>query len=128
MKLHLKCHSYKEPAELQFKCQDCEYWGSNELTMEVHNGRCHSETFECGLCDFKANTLENLEIHLSTCEIYDCAGCHFRVKTISEMKEHVNDEHENRNVKILHGKQDRKNCEEISSTEYLSFSLFPPSK
>ena len=52
MKLHLKCHTYKEPEDLKYKCEDCDYWGPNELTMEMHTKRCHSEHFDCGLCDF----------------------------------------------------------------------------
>ena len=51
------------PEVLEYKCEDCEYWGQNELTMEIHTGRCYSEHFECGLCAFKAKTLENLETH-----------------------------------------------------------------
>ena len=72
----------------------------NELTMEMHTVRCHSEHFECGLCDFKANTLENLETHLTTCEIYDCDLCYFRVKKMSDIKTHMNEKHEKINVKI----------------------------
>ena len=110
---------------MKYRCEDCECWGPNELTMEVHTGRCHSEYFECGLCDFKAKTKENLEIHLSTCEIYDCDVCYFRVQQISEIKAHVNEKHESINVKIVHGKQSRQNCEEIATTEHCRFNLFP---
>ena len=40
--------------------------------MEVHLGKHHSEKYECGLCDFGAGSLENLETHLNTCEVFQC--------------------------------------------------------
>ena len=40
--------------------------------MEVHLGKHHSEKNECGLCDFEAGNLENLETHLNTCEFFQC--------------------------------------------------------
>ena len=57
MKVHLKTHSYKKT---KFKCENCEFWGPNDITMEVHFGTNHSENIECGLCDFKDKGLENL--------------------------------------------------------------------
>jgi hypothetical protein len=69
MKVHLKNHSFKK---LDFKCEDCEYFGPNEMTMEVHYGRKHSEVPEFGLCENKANSEEDLATHLVTCTIYDC--------------------------------------------------------
>ena len=95
MDLHLKEHSYKLPEELKYKCEDCDYWGPNFLTMQVHTGRSHSEHFDCGLCDFKAKTLDNLEIHIKTCKVYECTDCYFRVKKISQIKAHMNSKHEN---------------------------------
>ena len=53
MKTHMKRHSYKYA---QYQCEDCEYVGQNEETMDVHNGRAHCENFECGLCEFEAGS------------------------------------------------------------------------
>ena len=36
MNLHLKTHSYRDGEKLKFKCEDCDFWGPNSLTMEVH--------------------------------------------------------------------------------------------
>ena len=41
MKRHMKRHSYKEA---KFKCDDCDFVGESELTMEVHIGKHHSES------------------------------------------------------------------------------------
>ena len=94
-------------------------------TIEVHAGKAHSSNFECGLCDFKAKDLENLETHISTCEIYECNNCYFRVTQICEIKIHMLEKHESENVLILHGKQDRSNEEKIDCKEHLRFDLFP---
>ena len=125
MKLHLKTHSYKNGDDLNFKCEDCDFWGQNGLTMEVHPGKNHSAKLECGLCDLKAKDLESLVTHISTCEIYECNNCYFRVTQIYEIKTHMNEKHENENVIIIHGKQDRNNYEEIITTEHRRFYLFP---
>ena len=125
MDLHLKQHSYKLPEELKYKCEDCDYWGPNFLTMQVHTGRCHSENFYYGLCDYKAKSLENLEIHFKTCEVYECVNCYFRVKQISQMKAHMKSKHGNEDIKFVHGKQDRHSKEEVNTTEHLRFELFP---
>ena len=47
-KKNINSHSYKLA---KFKCDDCDFVGESELTMEVHIGKHHSETYECGLCD-----------------------------------------------------------------------------
>ena len=43
--------------------------------MEIHNTKMHSDKIECGLCDFIGEDLENLDIHLYTCECYSCGLC-----------------------------------------------------
>ena len=53
--------------EDRFKWDVCEFGGG---TMEVHLGKCHMENFECGLCEYKAESSENLNLHLNWCEIY----------------------------------------------------------
>ena len=55
MMMHMKTHSYKKT---KYRCENCEFWGSNEMTMEVHFGRNHSENVECGLCEFKAKVVK----------------------------------------------------------------------
>ena len=45
--------------------------------MEVQAGKCQTDNFECGLCEYTGNTLENLELHLVSCEIYECEECQF---------------------------------------------------
>ena len=59
--------------------------GESEYTMDVHIGKCHSEKFECGICDCKTKTIEDLDMHLFSCELYKCASnddleCECKVK------------------------------------------------
>ena len=91
MKKHLKTHSYKK---VEFKCVECDFVGSSEETMEVHYGKNHSDSFECGICEYKAETLESLEIHLVTCELFKCLYCNYSDKNLSEFKKHTTKEHE----------------------------------
>ena len=49
--------------------------GNNMFTHEVHKGKAHSQSVDCGLCDKEFENLENLEIHLNTCETYRCRHC-----------------------------------------------------
>ena len=121
MKNHMKSHSYKET---NFKCEDCNFCGKNELSMEVHFGKNHSENFECGLCEYKAQDLEELELHLFTCEIYECYKCELRVKKLSDMKRHKDENHVNFGVWITHAKLDRKNKEIVKTSEEWSSDLF----
>ena len=72
LKKHLVAHLYKE---IRYKCEECDFVGLTEVTMEVHFGKLHSEKFECGLYDLEARSLENLEIHFNTCEVYKCVCC-----------------------------------------------------
>ena len=44
----------------------------------------HNETFECGICDYKTETYEQLEKHLFTFEIFQCRYCDFSDKNISD--------------------------------------------
>ena len=89
MKVHMKTHSY---IRSEYKCEECEYCSETKLTMEVHIGKEHDPNFECVLCGYVANTLEYLDLHLFTCEIYICDYCcDVIVKTITELKAHLND-------------------------------------
>ena len=58
-----------------------------------------------------------MNTHLSTCEIYECDECYFRVKTMSAIGSHMEEVHENENVKICHLKLDRKDDNLVSITE-----------
>ena len=49
-------HAYKQAT---YKCDECEFVGQNEVTMEVHKGTYHSEIFECGLGDFETKNFES---------------------------------------------------------------------
>ena len=62
-KKHMKTHSYKEA---RFKCEDCDFVGKCLETMEIHLGKSHTDTFECGLCENDLGNLENLSLHLHT--------------------------------------------------------------
>ena len=90
LKRHMKEHSY---INAKYKCVDCDYFCKSELEMEVHIGKDHSDGFECGLCNSTENTLENLEVHFLTCEIFVCGDCDERIKTLDGIKKHINEEH-----------------------------------
>ena len=123
MKAHLKNHMCKEAV---FKCEDCNFFGENWSTMDVHHGKNHSKDFECGLCDYKAKTLQRLETHLNTCESYICdaENCSFSGKTLKSMENHIRKVHGNDNTEVLHAKLDRKDEDHIIETKYLSHDLF----
>ena len=127
---HMPSHSYKPSSELNFKCEECDFWGPNQLTMEVHIGKHHSERFECGLCDYKGKDFDDLDIHLVTCELYRCTYClcNLNFKTISSLKTHVNEKHQTphmkRNTDIMHAKIDRNNSEIISTRIYKANNFF----
>ena len=92
---------YKTNTESSFNCDLCEKYLKNERLLKIHKhthsyhsiflrtileeqlckkyefnckniGNCNLENYECGLCDDNFDTLEDLEIHLNTCNIYEC--------------------------------------------------------
>ena len=71
----------------------CDFFCETQSEMELHIGRKHSDQLECGICNYEADNLENLTIHLATCEIYKCEDCELKVKTLNEVKNHVEKEH-----------------------------------
>ena len=79
---HLKIHSFKRV----IKCENCSFLATNNLSLNVHEGKVHSGEFGCGLCGFEAGNLETLEMHLHTCEIYTCCRSDDTVRTVSEIK------------------------------------------
>ena len=97
------------------------------MTMDVHTGKYHTDIFECGICEFIAESEEGLEIHLFTCEIYHCNGqygsfpnsvaCTVKSKNISDMKRHLEKEHDE-NATIKHRKISKNNPEEVDCKYY----------
>jgi hypothetical protein len=41
----------------------------------------------------KADTLENLETHLVSCEMYECEECEKRLTKLCDIKLHLEDDH-----------------------------------
>ena len=115
MKIHMKTHSFKTAA---YQCFDCDFCGDSKRTMNVHLGKQHSENYECGLCDSEYKNLEDLELHLFTCERYECyqTKCHFNVQTIREIKDHIREKHEAGS--FIHLKMNRKNFIEVDTKGY----------
>ena len=56
--------------------------------MEVYLRKLHSEKQD-GLCDFEAMSLENLELHLVSFEVYQCNNCEKKLKSIKDVKDHI---------------------------------------
>ena len=61
--------------------------------MEVHAAKCCTDNFECGLCEFTGNTLEKLELHLLSCEIFECEECQLQSRFLKELKTNVESDH-----------------------------------
>ena len=120
---HQKNHSYKFVA---YKCVKCDFLGEDEIGMEVHLGKEHGEKFVCGLCDYIAKSLENLETHLSTCETYVCTICDTIFTNLSEIKTHFLQNHEakHRSRFVKHIKQNRENHEAFDDKSYCYNELF----
>ena len=76
-----------------FKFADCELVGECDLTMEVHNEKYHYENFECGICDSAAKILDDLKMHLFTCEIYHYLKCDEVNKSLSKIRKHALGKH-----------------------------------
>ena len=111
---HLKSHSFKK---LIYKCEDCDFFAPNELTLEVHTGKVHSGNSECGLCNFLGKNTEQLDLHQTTCETYTCISCNKTFKTQGDCTDHLKKEH-SRNIKhteILIAKLDRKDFENVTT-------------
>ena len=86
--------------------------------MEVHVKRVHSEKITCGLCEYEATDIENLETHQFTCETFKCSVCKKKVRSVSEIKQHINQEHKGTHIWIDHSKSDRKHSDFFDSKRY----------
>ena len=68
------------------------------------------------MCDFEAGSSENIEMHLTTCELFECDKpfCEFRCKNLTDMKKHVHEKYKQENGYVSHFKLDRNKTNEIS--------------
>ena len=121
-KLHMKTHSYRL---IQYQCTMCNFSEYNEIGIEVHVGREHGDNFECGLCEYIAEDLENLDLHLLTCEVYKCNKCGNILKNLQDLKQHFLTEHENEKHKTTtHMKQSREDRHSFDTRGYSFEDLF----
>ena len=123
MKEHMVKHSYIDTTDLIFKCEDCDFWGPNAMTMQVHHQKTHAEQISCGLCNHEYNETDTLETHLFTCEIYKCNSCGKKIKSLSDIKSHISEEYK-KNTLILHSKMNRNNSEHAVEMTHYSKQLF----
>ena len=117
LKKHMLIHSLERTIFRQFKCKDCRFLGDDFETMQVHGGKCSTTNFDCGLCDLQIDTLENLETHLASCEVYECDKCEKRYKTLSDMKHHIENDH-NKDTSFFHLKMNRILKENVDCKKY----------
>ena len=54
--------------QTNLKCNNFNFKSESLNTTEVHVGKCRVNNFYCGLCGKDFDELEDLEIHLRTCE------------------------------------------------------------
>ena len=126
IKKHMITHSYKEA---QFKCNQCDFIRGDKIDMEVHAGRMHGDSFECGVCDYEGKDLETLDIHLTTCECYKCALCGTRINQLTKIIKHFQDNHKEGKKSCLYGvrhvKPSREN-KDVYDKKYHSITSFFP--
>ena len=116
MKTHMKNHTYQKVSQ---KCQECDLLGDSQYTMHVHHGKEHLQNFQCGLCDVETKTLEELELHLFTCQIYKCMKCHLQEKTLNNIKKHIKECSGTESGFFYHQKMDRIRLNEVSDKSYI---------
>ena len=124
MKKHMICHSYTDSLILKFKCDECDFWGPNRITMEMHFRRIHSENISCGLCEYDAKDIETLDVHTFTCETYKCNACKQNFKNLQDVKNHVNKEYNGKNTILNHICCERENHEFFQEKSHFSRELF----
>ena len=88
--------------------------------IEVHVWKCCYDKPLCGLCDLEFEDLENLEIHLITCETYECGGCRKRFKQLSEIKKHMEDKHTDF---MWHMKMDREDQNKLDYKKHFIYQI-----
>ena len=107
---------------IQYQCNMCSFSEYNDIGIEVHVGREHGEIFECGMCEFIAEDLESLDVHLLTCEVYKCNKCESIFKNLQDLKQHSleNDTHKS----ATHIKQSREDKHSYDAISYTFEDLF----
>lgn len=125
MKIHKFTHSYTSKGDIGQTCDKCNYTCDTMESMEVHLGKCKVEEFECGLCETKFKTEEDVDLHLTTCEVYECGECFLRDKILEEMKKHVKFEHETEVFCqcLHHLKMDRDDKQKVNFKRYFLSQL-----
>ena len=125
MKRHMRTHSF---TYVTFKCALCDFIGGEQIEMEIHDARLHSEKNECALCDFEGKDLETIDNHLSTCECYSCGLCENKFTQLTQVKEHFKNTHQESKQSSFYGvrhiKQSRKNKEVYDQKFHSISSLF----
>ena len=121
-KEHMVTHSYQK---LQYKCDECDFWGPNEHTMKMHTKRIHSETITCGMCDFETKQIECLDTHTFTCEMYTCNECFPKqsFSTLDDIGMHMRNEH-GAYGSLSHFKRQLNNQEFFDETIHFASDLF----
>ena len=128
LKKHMRTHSY---SLVQFKCDLCDFMGYDEIDMDVHAAKFHSDKCECGLCGFEAKNLEDLEIHLTTCEYYTCEVCNEKIRQFTDIKVHFETKHtdySNNFSGVRNVKPSRENFDIYDKRFHHITSLFPELK
>ena len=122
LKDHMISHSFQK---LQFKCDECDFWGPNKQTMKMHIKRNHSEIITCGMCDFEAKDIEILDTHTFTCEMYKCNDmeCGKSFLILNDLKSHMNSEHHGLSA-ISHFKRHLSNQEFFDESFHFVSDLF----
>ena len=77
---------------------------------------------ECGLCELIAEDLENLDIHLLTCEVYKCKQCENAFKNLQGLKKHYQENETHKST--THVKQSREDKHSYDAISYSNAELF----
>ena len=122
LNIHMKTHTYKDNYTGKvlngFKCETCDFTEQDGWSMQILHGKCHSKLFECGLCDFEAKTLENLELppenmwDLWMWRMWICIKKHFSENKKCDAS------------RICHIKMDGNNAELANCKEYNQSDLY----
>ena len=79
-----------------------------------------------GLCNFEANIIDNLNLHISTCEIYTCEPWCFRTIKLHDIKNHLNIVHTAMGTQwdeIIHEKVNSKDSDMIDQVNHMKSHL-----
>ena len=102
-----------------FRCEKCFFLCNSKESLDIHNGKEHTDNFECGLCENTFGTRENLDIHLNTCEIFRCTKCKKKETTLKNIENHVIDIHDSKSYLMIDNfKISRENVEETTWRDF----------